>query len=157
MSESGWYKYVAVVDSMATLLADSGDIFNLEANGTRPYRMVEVRVYQMGSDTLDMKSLKLRRGVITTAAGTAVTEREWDTNGPAPVCVARSLPTTDVASIDWELNIGWNILQSEALWQPTPEWYLPCNGNQDFGVGQIQGAAHTNVGCTFVWEEYVGG
>ena len=155
MSDIGWYKYSARVASM-TLLADTGDIFNLEGNGTRPYRVLEARIWQSGTTALTMNSLAFRRGVIVTAAGTAVTEKKYTTDGPAAVCVARSLPTTDVATDDWDYGMGWNLLQ-EVVWLPTPEVYLPCNGAQDFGISQVEGIAHTKVGVQLVWEEYVGG
>jgi len=149
----GWYKFSASAENM-TLLADTGDFFNLEGVAV-PYRVLEVRVWQRGTTTLTMETLLLRRGVIVTPAGTAVTEREYNTIGPAPTVVARSLPTTDVATTDWEYQLGWNLLQ-ESHFLPIPKLQVPVGANVDFGVAQLTGTAHTGVGVTMVWEEFIG-
>ena len=100
MLPPGFYRYSATVRNM-TLVADSGDIFALEG-GASPYLILAVRVFQVGATSLAMKDLRLHRGAGASVAGTAVTEREHSTNGPANTVTAYSLPTTDVGTDDWE-------------------------------------------------------
>lgn len=152
MAAQGWHRFVVHMENI-TLLADTGDFFAL-VGGATPYRVLECRVWQRGQTTIAMETVRLRRGT-GSAGGTALTtEAEYTTAGPAPVSQAVSLPTTDVTS-DWEYRIGWNLLQ-EVVWLPIPELWLPMKANDDFAIAQDSGTAHTGVGCTVVWEEYVG-
>lgn len=144
-------QYTATAENL-TLLADTGDIFNLQG-ATHAGRIVEVRVWQRGSTTLVMDTITMRRGVIGTPGGGTLTERLWDVSDTSPAFTAYSLPTDDVGTIDWEYSIGWNLLQ-EAVWLPTPELQLHLKLDDDFGIYTQASTAHTGVGVTVTWIEY---
>lgn len=149
---NGWHRYAATAENL-TLVADTGDFFQL-VGGSTPWRLLEVRVFQRGTTTLTMEVVRLHRGT-GGSGGTALTEYEYRTAGPASTIAAASLPTTDVSTDDWEYHLGWNMLQ-EAVFLPIPELWVPMKANDDLGIAQLTGTAHTGVGVTAVWEEYVG-
>lgn len=152
MGDTGWFRFAANAENL-TLLADAGDFFLL-AGGTTPWRLLEVRVFQRGTTTVTMDSIRLHRGTAG-AGGGAVTEFEYTTAGPAATVVATSLPTTDVGTDDWEYRIGWNLLQ-EAVFLPIPELWVPFKANDDLGITRATTTAHTGVGVQVVWEEFIG-
>ena len=153
MSQMGWYKFGCT----ATLIdaIDDGDFFALVGGGTA-WRLVEVRVFQTGTTTLTMDGLLISRGT-GSAGGVGATEREWQTNGPAPTVTCLTMPTTDVdtAGLNWQYPLGWNLLQ-EAIWPPIPEIMLPCIGTEDIGLHKITTTAHQDIGVGVIWEEYIG-
>lgn len=153
MLPPGFYVYTATADDL-TLLADTGDIFAL-LGGADPYLILEVQIYQRGSTTLDMESMRLHRGAGAAVVGGALTEYEHTADGPAATVTALSLPTVDVASDDWSRNFGFNNLQGAHL-LPTPEMMLPCKIGDDFGIGNLSAVAHTGVGVSVTWAEFHG-
>lgn len=153
MLPPGFYRYSATARNL-TLLADTGDFFALEG-GADPYLILGVRVFQVGSTTLAMEDFRLHRGAGAAVAGTAVTEREYTTDGPAPTVTAYSLPTVDVGTDDWEENVGFNNLQEVHI-LPIPELWIPCKIGDDFGLGNTSAVAHTGVGVTVQWAEFHG-
>jgi hypothetical protein len=145
--------YTAGAENL-TLLADAGDFFNLEGgSASMAAEILEVRVWQRGAVTLVMDSIIMRRGIIVTPAGTAVTEYLYDAAGTANQWIARSLPTADVASTDLEIGVGFNLLQ-QAQWLPTPELQIPLKANDDFGIFTSSSVAHTGVGIQVSWAEF---
>jgi len=148
----GWHKFSANAENL-TLLADTGDFFQL-VGGSTPWRLLEVTVFQRGTTTLTMETVRLHRGVSGAGGGTP-TEHEYGTAGPAATVNATSLPTTDVSSDDWVYRRGWNLLQ-EFVFLPIPELQVPFKANDDLGIAQETGTAHTGVGVQVVWEEYIG-
>ena len=149
--ESGWYRFTTHMENI-TLAADTGDFFGL-LGSTTPWRLIELRIWQLGTTTLTMETIRISRGTLL-AGGSGLTEYEYGTAGPSPTVTGFSLPTTDVTP-DLIYPMGWNLLQ-DTVWLPTPRMVIPCKANDDIGVGQFTGTAHTGVGCTAVWEEYIG-
>ena len=152
MASEGWYRFSANAENL-TLLADSGDFFLMEG-GSTPWRLLEVRVWQRGTTTLTMDTIRLHRGV-GGGTGTALTEFEYTTAGPASVVQAQSLPTVDVGTDDWIYRGGWNLLQ-EWVFLPPPEMWVPFKANDDLGITRATTTAHTGVGVQVVWEEFIG-
>lgn len=149
--EKGWYQFVTTMENITTL-GDVGDFFAL-IGSTTPWRLLELRVWQRGSTTLTMETLRISRGTAV-AGGTGLTEHEYTTAGPTPSVTGVSLPTTD-ATADFVYRIGWNILQ-EAVWLPPPRQIIPCKVGDDIAIGKDTITVHTGVGVTAVWEEYIG-
>lgn len=149
--ESGWYRFSVSMENI-TLSGDNGDFFGL-LGSTTPWRLIELRVWQRGTTTLTMETLRINRGTLL-AGGAGLTETEYSTAGPAPTVTGFSLPTTDVTA-DLTYRMGWNLLQ-DSVWLPTPRMVIPCKASDDIGVGRETTVAHTGVGCQAVWEEYIG-
>ena len=152
MGSSGWFRFSAGAENL-TLLADAGDFFQL-VGGALPWRLLEVRVWQRGAATLAMDTIIFKRGT-GGAGGTALTEHEFTTAGPAAVVAGASLPTTDVTGVDWQYSMGWNRLQ-EAVFLPPPELWVPFKANDDLAITRATTTAYTGVGVQVVWEEFVG-
>lgn len=152
MDGSGWFRFSATAENL-TLLGDTGDFFQL-VGGSTPWRLLEARIWQRGTTTLTMDTVRLHRGT-GGAGGSALTEYEYATAGPAATVAALSLPTTDVSTDDWIYRIGWNLLQ-EVVYLPIPRLWTPFKANDDLGIAKETTTAHTGVGVTVVWEEYVG-
>lgn len=150
--ELGWHRFVASAENL-TLLGDTGDFFQL-VGGTTPYRVLEIKIWQRGSTTLTMETIRIHRGV-GGSGGSALTEYEFGTAGPAATVAAASLPTTDVGTDDLIYRTGWNLLQ-ESVWLPVPRIIIPCKANDDIGIAKETTTAHTGVGVNVVWEEYIG-
>ena len=148
---NGWHKFAVSMENI-TLAGDTGDFFQLRG-ATTPFRVLEAQVWQRGGTAVVTDTLAFRRGT-GGAAGAALTQYEYNTAGPAPTCTAFSLPTTDV-SLDWRVLRGWNLLQ-EATFLPIPELWVPHKSADDFAIGREGVVAHTGVGCTVIWEEFVG-
>ena len=91
----------------------------------------------------------------TGAGGSALTEYEVGTAGPAATVACLSLPTTDVGTDDWIGRQGWNLLQNQQD-LPTPELWLPFKASDDLGLSQESGTAHTGVGVEVIWAEFTG-
>lgn len=152
MTEQGWHAFVVHMENI-NLLTDTGDFFAL-VGGAVPYRVVEAKLWQRGGTAVVTDTVRYRRGTGATGGSALTTESKYGTAGPTPVCQALSLPTTDVTS-DWEFRDGWNLLQA-VHWLPTPRFGLPMKANDDFAIARDGIVAHTGVGCTVVWEEYIG-
>ena len=152
MLPSGWHRYEANMENI-TLLADAGDFFLL-AGGANLWMLLEIQVFQRGQSTIAVDSLRFNRGVGGAGGGLLTEYRFAATNSPVPTCVATSLPTTDVGTIDWQKRRGWNLLQ-EASVVPIPELWLPMRANDDLGIGREGIVAHTGVGVNVAWAEYV--
>lgn len=133
-----------------TLLADAGDFGLLAGTAGTSAIIHEIRVWQTGTTTLTLDVLRFSRGS-GGAGGGALTEYDMDI-GDTAVLVATSLPTTDVGSIDYQLHMGWNLLQ-EAVWLPTPRQIMKLNDGDDLGIGRVGTTAHTGVGWSVTWEE----
>lgn len=149
----GFHVFSAAAENL-TLLADSGDFFLL-AGGSTPWLLLEVRVFQRGTTTLTMDTILLHRGT-GGAGGSALTEYEYRTAGPAATVAGTSLPTTDVSTDDWQYRMGWNMLSNDAHFLPTPELWVPFKANDDLGITRASTTAHTGVGVQVSWAEFVG-
>ncbi len=134
-----------------TLLTDAGDFGLLVGTAGTRALIHEIRVWQTGGTTLVMDVVRISRGSAG-AAGSALTEHDMDI-GDTAVLVATSLPTTDVGSIDYQLHVGWNLLQ-ELVWLPTPRQQLVLNDGDDLGIGRVGAVGHTGVGFSVTWEEF---
>ncbi len=148
----GWHRFSTNAENL-TLEADTGDFFQL-VGGTTPWRLLEVTVWQRGSTSLVMETLRFHRGTAG-SGGSGTTAHEYGTSGPAATVTPASLPTSDVGTDDWVYRRGWNLLQ-EAVILPIPKLQVPFKANDDLGIAQESGTAHTGVGVQVVWEEYVG-
>lgn len=145
-----------VTDENITLV-DAGDFFSLSDAAANAARIIEVRVWQRGTTTLTMDTLRFLRTVGgSPAGGTGLSEREWDVSGAVAGRAALSLPTTDIetgGTLDWEYRVGWNLLQ-EMVWLPTPELQLHLASTAEFAIQTETGTAHTGVGYSVTWIEY---
>ena len=152
MSSPGWHQFSVSAENM-TLLADTGDFFQL-VGGAIAWRLLEVIVWQRGSTTLVVDTLRLNRGTAG-SGGSALTELEYGTSGPAPTVAALSLPTTDVGAVDWTYRRGFNLLQ-EQVTLPIPKLQVPFKIADDLGIATELATAHTGVGVQVSWEEFTG-
>ena len=143
--------YTTVAENIS-MVGDAGDFFQLRGAAGATAVIHEIRVWQRGSTTLTMDTLRLRRGTAG-AAGAGITEFEYNTGGSAPIFLAFTLPTTDVGAIDWEGAMGWNNLQ-EQMWMPPPRLQIPMKVDDDLGIFEASSTAHTGVGCFIAWEEF---
>ncbi len=136
-----------------TLATDAGDFLLLTGIAGTRAKIHEIRVWQDGTTSLIMDGLRFSRGSGGSGGG-SVTEHDRD-GGETAAIVVTSLPTTDVISIDYELHMGWNLLQ-EALWLPTPDQQLWLNDGDDLGIGRIltSATAHVSVSVSVTWEEF---
>ena len=139
-----------VVNALTLSVTDNGDFLQLR-NTTNSLALIhEIRVSQTSTTTLAMNVIRITRGS-GGAAGTALTEREYDTAGQTPVVAAFSLPTTDVGSADFIYAGGWNVLQ-EWVYLPPPEHRIPLKSSQHLSVSLLNSATFT-IHCQAVWEE----
>lgn len=136
-----------------TLLTDAGDFLLLAGTAGTRAKIHEIRVWQDALTTLTMDGLRFSRGA-GGSGGAALTEYDMDP-GDTAVLAATSLPTVDVGTIDYQLHMGWNLLQ-EALWLPTPDQQLWLNDGDDLGIGRIvtSAVAHASVSVSVTWEEF---
>lgn len=152
MLSKGWHIFSTEAENL-TLAADTGDFFQL-VGGALPWLLLELRVFQRGSTSLTVETLRLHRGT-GGSGGSALTEYKYGTAGPAATVAGTSLPTTDVSTDDWVYRMGFNLLQ-EAVFLPPPDLWVPFKTSDDLGVAQMTGTAHTGVGVNAVWAEFVG-
>ena len=153
MLPPGFHTFSASAENL-TLLADAGDFFQL-VSGASPFLLLSVSVFQRGSTTLAMDTILLHRGTLG-AGGAAPTNYELGTAGPAATVAAGSLPTTDVSTDDWQKRLGWNLLQSEAIFMPIPALWVPFKAGDDLGITRATTIAHTGVGVQVEWAEFIG-
>ena len=144
------FKYVTSTSGV-TSLADTGDWFQLRNGASCIVEILEIRVFQHVETDIQLNGIRLARGV-GGAAGTGLTEYDYDVNNPAPVATAFSLPTTDVGTLDLEIRCGWNILQ-EFVWLPTPEIQIILHASDHLGIAPIVADAIAGVGCSITWQE----
>jgi hypothetical protein len=132
-------------------VTDTGDFIQLRGAAGVRIEVLEIRVSQTSDTTIAMNTIRLHRGT-GGAAGTGLTEREWDIAGAAPAATGFSLPTTDVGTLDLDVHCGWNILQ-EFVWLPTPEFPLVLAASDHLGVSLL--AADTlTMNASILWAEY---
>lgn len=141
--------YYAQATSLAVV--DNGDFLQLRNTTGIRIEVLEIVVYQTSDTALAMKALRFHRGT-GGAAGTDVTEREWDQGGQAPLGTVFSLPTTDVGTLTLDIHRGWNILQ-EHVWLPTPAFPLILKPSDHLGISLRDNATLT-IGASILWEEY---
>ncbi len=150
MTRSGRLHTVHTLAAGITLAADNGDFGALIGTAGTGGLVHEIRVWQTGTTTLTMDQLRITRGTLA-AGGAALVERDMDPTDTA-IYTGVQLPTTDVTA-DYELHMGWNLLQ-EFVWLPTPRIQLLLNDGDDLGIGREGTMAHTGVGFSITWEEW---
>ncbi len=143
------FTFVATTSGLS--VTDTGDFLQLRNTTAVTCKIKEIRVWQTSDTTLAMNGIQISRGD-SGAAGSDVTNHEWDIGGPAAVADAFSLATTDVTTLDLDIRCGWNILQ-EFVWLPTPEFQIHLAESDHLGV-HLVGTDSLTMGWTIIWEEF---
>lgn len=142
------FTFVATTSGLS--VTDTGDFLQLRSTTGVICEVLEIRCWQTSDTTLAMNGIQISRGA-SGAAGSDVTNHEWDIAGPGAVADAFSLATTDVDTLDLDIRCGWNILQ-EFVWLPTPEFQIHLAASDHLGVHLVNTDSLT-MGWTIVWRE----
>lgn len=137
-------------------LTTAGDIFQLRNSTSRTLRIIEIRIGQTNITALENLAVQLVRGT-GGSTGTALTEYEWNVDGPAATATAASRATSfgtevDSGGVDLDYGAVWNILQ-EFVWLPTPDLELIIPPSFDLGIGISVPNASTSINVNVVWQE----
>ncbi len=149
----GWYTFESTDDGL-TFLADAGDVLQ-GIGGANPYILLEMKVWQTGTDTLDSEDLRIIRVQGGSGAGgNALTEHEFSPAGPAATVAFTSLPTTDLGGTpDYDEGAYFNNLQGVHILN-IPELFPPLAIGADIAIGNQGTIAHTGVGLLVKWAEF---
>jgi len=139
------------VQANTLAVTDTGDFIQIRNGSDTRIEVIEVRVWQTSDTALAMNAVRLHRGV-SGAAGTGLTEREWDNQSGTLGVTGFSMPTTDVGTLSLDIHSGWNILQ-EWIWLPTPEMPLILMNNEMLGVSLLIADTLT-IGVSITWQTY---
>ncbi len=135
-----------------TMLTDQGDFLSMEGVTGRFVTILELLIWGRATTTLALDTIVLRRGAgAAITGGTTLTNREVDVSGTSSTVVWRTLPTVDVATVDWEYRKHFNNLQENNL-LPIPEMQIPLKPLDDLGIFMEGAVAHIVGGC-ITWAE----
>ena len=138
----------------ATLNTTTNDFFQLRGVTGTTAQILEVRVYQRGSNATFVDSVMMMRGPNGAGGSSLSSEFKYHSSGNTPVFQAFQAPTTNISSETWRGSFDWHLLE-DAVWMPDPALKLELKGGTDgFGIQKRSTTAHTGVGVFIAWEEF---